>query len=392
MGDQLQPGAMGGASVRGQGGRGRRGRAGGRVAAFHTEEEPPALNPSSQADGAAGAVVADAVGQEIPDGPAQEKGVRLQGWEGLLRQIQVQGVSVRLAAVEKVSCCLAQEGGGRNRFPSQGLHGGVQAHGQVQVVDQLPDGLALPADDGGPPVLLRLQGGVPFQLAGMAHHQAEGGADIVGDAVDPVGTGGIPGLLFLVEPPPQHQGGEAQHCGQGQQGETSKPPGGQGEALVGEDDVMFPGAVFGAAHHQQPVRPNAGLDGVVVQIPADKGSHLGEGVLLRDVGRLAVGPEDPAVLADEHGPQVVLVQQLFLVKGVAAAGEVQPLGKLLCRDRPGSFQQAAHQGKAQETGRQHQDDENGGKGEHGRRFPQVSQLHGSSSRASRYPSPRTVNR
>ena len=126
------------------------------------------------------------------------------------------GWSGRSSAREKIRGGLAQEGGQVQLGFPKGLHLAVQTHGEVQVVDQVPDGLALPADDGGLVPAGRGQGGVGLQLSRIAHDHTQGGTDVVGDAVNPVRPGFVPGLLVLPEPAAQQKGGQGQHADQGE--------------------------------------------------------------------------------------------------------------------------------------------------------------------------------
>ena len=54
-------------------------------------------------------------------------------------------------------------------------------------------GLALAADDGGLGPPPGREDRVRLQLPGVAHDHGQRGADVMGDAVDPVGTGKVPG-------------------------------------------------------------------------------------------------------------------------------------------------------------------------------------------------------
>lgn len=125
--------------------------------------------------------------------------------------------------LRKSAAVWRQEGGQVQLGFPKGLHLAVQTHGEVQVVDQVPDGLALPADDGGLVPAGRGQGGVGLQLSRIAHDHTQGGTDVVGDAVNPVRPGFIPGLLVLPEPAAQQKGGQGQHADQGEK-EQEHPP------------------------------------------------------------------------------------------------------------------------------------------------------------------------
>ena len=166
---------------------------------FHPEQACLACLPGPQADDSPRGVVPDAVDEQVVEGPAKEKLVGFQAGQGLVRQVQRQGETLRQTAVEKIRGGLAQEGGQVQLGFPKGLHLAVQTHGEVQVVDQVPDGLALPADDGGLVPAGRGQGGVGLQLSRIAHDHTQGGTDVVGDAVNPVRPGFIPGLLVLPE-------------------------------------------------------------------------------------------------------------------------------------------------------------------------------------------------
>ena len=68
----------------------------------------------------------------------------------------------------------------------------MQLEGQVQVLNERLDLLALGADSGGFFLLLRLGRRLLRQLLPVAHDQRQRGADVVGNARDPVGAGGVP--------------------------------------------------------------------------------------------------------------------------------------------------------------------------------------------------------
>ena len=187
---------------------------------------------------------------------------------------------------------MAQEGGQVQLGFPKGLHLAVQTHGEVQVVDQVPDGLALPADDGGLVPAGRGQGGVGLQLSRIAHDHTQGGTDVVGDAVNPVRPGFIPGLLVLPEPAAQQKGGQGQHADQGEKEQEHPPDRQQVEDLLREGDGELPGASLGRACHQQTVWTDAGLDGVILQVPPGKGGDIQQVVLVRDLRRLVVLPQD----------------------------------------------------------------------------------------------------
>ena len=228
----------------------------------------------------------------------------------LRRQIHLEVEALPHAAVEKVGGGLAEERLHLEGLFPQGLHGAVQPHGEIQVVHQIPDLLALGADDPRLPPALRRQILRPLHLGGVAHDHGERGADVVGHAVDPVGPGGVPHPLGLPEPPAHHEVGQEQHAPEGQQEDAADPQGRVVEQTGLGGDVVLPHAPLGRAHHQQSVLPDAALHRVVIEIPPGEGGHVREGILFRHVGGLAEGPDHLPVLADQDGPAVIPQQRI----------------------------------------------------------------------------------
>ena len=114
--------------------------------------------------------MAHTVGEQVVHRSPQQEGVRLDGGQGLGGKVNLEREALGHAAVEKIGGSLPEKAVGVDRLFAQGLHGTVQPHGQVQVVDQVPDGLALGADDG----RLFLAGGGEIrrflQLRSVPHH------------------------------------------------------------------------------------------------------------------------------------------------------------------------------------------------------------------------------
>ena len=293
--------------------------------------------------------MAHAVVHQVKQGPPQQGRVPLQrkGF-GLRRHLHRQGVPLLQPAVEHVGRHLPHQGGGVEAPPPQGLHGVVQAHGQVEVIDQIPDGLALAADDGGLGPPPGREDRVRLQLPGVAHDHGQRGADVMGDAVDPVGAGKVPLLLFPPELAAQHQGGEAQHPQQGQQKQPREPERDGLQHIHIQDEGVLPGAPLRAARHQQTVLPYPYLYRVVAQIPAGKGGHIGKGVAVGHIGGFALLPHHGAALVHQHGPQLLLRQVLPAGKGIAPLRPHQGGGELV----HGGVPRAARPGRGDNKGQQ----------------------------------------
>ena len=123
--------------------------------------------------------------------------------ESMYRSIKVK---VGESPVVEVADHGSEKPGGLERGRAERLHVIFQPGGQIEVLDQLPDLKALLLDDPGQTPLLFGQGRVLLQIAGVAHNQREGGADVVGDSADP-GRAGIIPLIKLLSLADQKGGG-----------------------------------------------------------------------------------------------------------------------------------------------------------------------------------------
>ena len=128
----------------------------------------------------------------------------------------------------------------------------------------------------------------------------------MGDAVNPVRPGFIPGLLVLPEPAAQQKGGQGQHADQGEKEQEHPPDRQQVEDLLREGDGELPGASLGRACHQQTVWTDAGLDGVI-SLPG-KGATSSEVHADPGTSMACCLRTDLTVPSDQHEPEGLLAK------------------------------------------------------------------------------------
>ena len=104
------------------------------------------------------------------------------------------------AAVEHLAHRLPPDLRQVHRLPADGLEGVLQFSGQVQILHQRFQTLPLPPDHPGLVTGLGWERVVVLQLAGVAQHHGEGGADVVGHPADPFRPGVV--LLHQIIPGP----------------------------------------------------------------------------------------------------------------------------------------------------------------------------------------------
>ena len=140
-----------------------------------------------QRDMHAGGVVACSVVQEIFHRAAQQGGIGVQhSLVSIGRQFHRHVAARRQRAFAELGGQAAQQGPGLHRLAAQRLCAVLQFAGQVQILDERPQLLALGADV---PGLLPHGGGqrgVLFQLFGPAQNQRQRCAHIMADPGDPV--------------------------------------------------------------------------------------------------------------------------------------------------------------------------------------------------------------
>ena len=295
-------------------------------------------------------VVPHTVAQHIFQCTPQQSAVHTEG-ERLCAGVQVQfhHAVLRQRPVAEIRHEPAQQRPGLAGFPPQRLRAVLQLAGQVQVLHQGTDLLALVAD--ALRFLARLRGhrAVGLDLFRPAQDQRKGRADVVADPRDPVGARFVPALddlvaaaqllTGLVQPPGQFPGkalgGQVHaaarqniqavgHCLQGagaapadQQAahEDQHHHGDQHTAGVGKDPrdqvgvavkVIAGDAALGHAQHQHAVVPDLAKDRVIVQVPAGKGRHLGDGVGAVQFRGQVVLPYHLARVVQHHGPGIAL--------------------------------------------------------------------------------------
>ena len=318
---------------------------------------------------------------------------------------QFQRILLGQPGVEQVGQHLPGQLGRVQVPPLQRLHRVFQLGRQVQVADEPAQPLALGPDHAG---LFPGRGGqrrVGFQRAGVAQHHGQRGAHIVGDAVDPLGPGGVP-PGHLGRHPVQRRLHRPQLPGLGQVGGPAgrQPPhplqqrrgaffhpaqaapeqrhhqqqvgAENGQAAV-ERGPQFPVGhhraephpqhpVLVAGHHQQAaVRQCPHHHRVVLQVPAAHPGNVGGGVGVVGRRRQRMAPGDGPVRRQHHRPgQVVLGQHrlhLLLLHLAAAVPGLYQGGQLLHRHPEGGDlvqqrPQAQHHGQVGHKKQQDQPD------------------------------------
>ena len=145
----------------------------------------------------------------------------------------------------------------------------------------------------------------------------------------------------------------------------------QVEDLLREGDGELPGASLGRACHQQTVWTDAGLDGVILQVPPGKGGDIQQVVLVRDLRRLVVLPQDLTVPSDQHEPEVLLCQKVLSCEVIAALLQNQGLGELCQRGVPELGDLGGAEDQGQETGQAEGQNQDGGEGHQSGGLPEV---------------------
>lgn len=145
--DELEAGAVGGVAVCGNAAAG--GGSACRGVAFNDEHAVFAAFAGSHMNRRTRWIVAHAVIEEIGEGAMQQNGVGVYGSHWCVGQINLKRIALSQAAIEKIRRSLAHDGLRLERFSAQGLHGAIEAHGEVEVAYQIANGLALGADNGG---------------------------------------------------------------------------------------------------------------------------------------------------------------------------------------------------------------------------------------------------
>ena len=259
-----------------------------------------------------------------------------------------------------------QRPGGKS-LPPQGLCAVLQLAGEVQVVDEGPETLALGADAACLLPGRTGQGRVPFQLFGPAQNEGQRGAHVVADPRDPLGAGGVPpgehlalllqvgaGLVELFgHLPGKAVGGQLHGLALGQRiqpgghrpqlfcaapahQQTDRQPQRQqaqrrrqdavhhvGEQLGRIVEVILPDATLRHCDDEQAVILRPAEHRVVVEVPPGKAGHVGGGVAAGEVFRQGIAPHHIAVIVQHHGPGVA-VHPFF-------RGVLRPEGKALRR-------------------------------------------------------------
>lgn len=138
-------------------------------------------------------IVADSVVQKVFDGPQQQGFVRLHHRVFCrLGQFQFKGAVTCGGAFVKFGSTPAQERADRHSLAAQRLCAVLQLAGQVQIADERPYLLALGADARGFLPGCGRQGLILLQLLAPAQDQRQRRADVMADACDPIGAGGVP--------------------------------------------------------------------------------------------------------------------------------------------------------------------------------------------------------
>ena len=368
-----------------------------RAVVGHREQAPARRGAHHHLDGAAAGVVVHAVVQQVCQHPAQKGRVPGHRQPGPGRRFgEGQGVGVGQSVVQHLADRLPGQLH-RVQLPHlQGAEGVFQLGGQVQVGHKAGQFFALTADDG------RLrpggvgQGGVLLQLAGVAQNDRQRGADVVGDAPDPVG----PGVVLLgdvgrgaVEPgadlgqlavlpqverlaadhavdPVQdgahrlfHPAGavQKQHHDQKKVGvkHHAEQHTEKAEIAFVHRHIVFDHRVFGLAHrHQAAVVLGPDRHGPVFEIPAAEHGHRPHAVVAGEGVGHPVFPDNVALRVQHHGPGVGVQHGGGLGVGLPAVGALAQVaaeggdGKAL--PRRGHLADEQQAGDQQDVGRQQQ--------------------------------------
>ena len=376
----------------------------------HVQQQQRAFRPRAQhrphGDAATAGVVAGSVVQQVFQRAAQQRGVAVQyRGVGALAQFQFHLALTGCATVAEISHAAPQQRPGAAGRTAQRLGVVLQLAGQVQVLHQRLDAQALAVDAA---CLLALGGGqgiVGGKLLGIAGDQRQRRADVVGNAGDPVGAGGVPpgdqlalalqpaaglvepagqlgghalfrqadrfalGQLFhtlghrfqLPAAPPAQPQAEQHHHRQVCQQDPAQVPDNAVHQLLVDDVPAFPLAAAGGGGHQQAAAGAPAAHRVIVQVPSLKARHVPRGIMAIQLRRQPPLPDDVSVRVQQHGPlpplqqlppRIVQRRRAGLVKG-EMVGQLHNIaavrGSLRVAQRQRAEQRKVH--------RQHQNDD-----------------------------------